>query len=102
MTLPRACLAAQGVHGCLWHTKKAFPVISLTSAGGTSLFTGVRERLERELLEVAPQAAKVKVTSPMNLIERRFSVWIGACAWTVMMMTTPAPAPHLQCYGAQR
>ena len=55
--------------------------MSIIGAGGTSLFTGVRERLERELLEVAPQAAKVKVTSPMNLIERRFSVWIGAHAW---------------------
>ena len=47
-------------------------------AGGTALFTGVRERLEKELVEVAPQVAKVKVTSPMNTIERRFSVWIGA------------------------
>ncbi|KAK9839462.1 hypothetical protein WJX81_003687 [Elliptochloris bilobata] len=50
---------------------------SIILTGGTALFTGVRERLERELLEVAPQAAKVKVTSPMNPIERRFSVWIG-------------------------
>ena len=30
------------------------------------------------LVEVAPQVAKVKVTSPMNTIERRYSVWIGA------------------------
>lgn len=68
---------------CCRHARRTArhpPLTYILGAGGTSLFTGVRERLERELLEVAPQAAKVKVTSPMNLIERRFSVWIGACA----------------------
>ena len=47
-------------------------------AGGTALFTGLRDRLERELAEAAPHTAKVKVTSPANSLERRFSVWIGA------------------------
>lgn len=47
-------------------------------AGGTALFTGLRDRLERELAEAAPHNAKVKVTSPANSLERRFSVWIGA------------------------
>lgn len=46
-------------------------------AGGTSLFTSLRERLERELGEQAPPNAKVKVTSPANIMERRFSVWLG-------------------------
>ena len=49
-------------------------------AGGTSLFTAVRDRLERELVEAAPQTAKVKVTAPTNSLERRFSVWIGEAA----------------------
>lgn len=47
-------------------------------AGGTAMFTGLRDRLERELAEAAPHNAKVKVTSPANSLERRFSVWIGA------------------------
>ncbi|CAL8463368.1 g2902 [Coccomyxa elongata] len=46
-------------------------------AGGTAMFTGLRDRLERELAEAAPHNAKVKVTSPANSLERRFSVWIG-------------------------
>ena len=51
---------------------------SCSGAGGTALFTGLRDRLERELSEAAPHTAKVKVTSPANALERRFSVWIGA------------------------
>ena len=42
------------------------------------MFTGLRDRLERELAEAAPHNAKVKVTSPANSLERKFSVWIGA------------------------
>ncbi len=45
--------------------------------GGTALFAGLRERLERELAEGAPAAARVKVTSPANAVERRFGVWVG-------------------------
>ena len=37
-----------------------------------------RERLEKEIAEAAPPNSRVKVTSPANAIERRFSVWIGA------------------------
>ncbi|EIE27441.1 putative Acttin-related protein 4 [Coccomyxa subellipsoidea C-169] len=46
-------------------------------AGGTAMFTGLRDRLERELAEAAPHNCKVKVTSPANSLERKFSVWIG-------------------------
>ncbi|CAD7698505.1 unnamed protein product, partial [Ostreobium quekettii] len=45
--------------------------------GGTSLFSQMRERLEKELIDIAPQAVRVKTISPVNTIERRFSVWIG-------------------------
>lgn len=49
----------------------------LPPAGGTSMLTGLRDRLERELSNAAPHTAKVKVTSPSNALERRFSTWIG-------------------------
>lgn len=45
--------------------------------GGTALFSSLRDRLERELTEVAPHLSKVKVVSPANAVERRYSVWIG-------------------------
>ncbi len=69
-------------NGCLDLIK-----IVLFFAGGCSLFTTLRDRVERELGELAPQTAKVKVTSPANATERRFAVWIGETApwqsWTL-------------------
>ncbi|KAK9825720.1 hypothetical protein WJX74_001082 [Apatococcus lobatus] len=50
---------------------------SILLTGGCSLFATLRDRLERELADAAPQTAKVKVTSPANATERRFAVWIG-------------------------
>lgn len=46
-------------------------------SGGSSLFGSSKERLDRELLDLAPQAAKVKVTVHQNATERKFSVWLG-------------------------
>ena len=40
--------------------------------------TGVRERLEGVLTQLAPPASRLKVVSPANSTERRFAVWIGA------------------------
>ncbi|XP_075482428.1 actin-related protein 4-like [Primulina tabacum] len=37
----------------------------------------LKERLEKDLLEESPQAARVKVLASGNATERRFSVWIG-------------------------
>jgi hypothetical protein len=37
----------------------------------------LKDRFERSLQDVAPAGHKVKVTSPINPIERRFSTWIG-------------------------
>lgn len=45
--------------------------------GGTALFGSLRDRIEKELAEGAPQMVKVKVTSPTNSVERRYSTWIG-------------------------
>ncbi|XP_078161240.1 actin-related protein 4 [Carex rostrata] len=50
---------------------------SILLAGGTSSVQQLKERLEKELMEEAPQAARVKVIASGNTIERRFSVWIG-------------------------
>ncbi|EFJ32170.1 hypothetical protein SELMODRAFT_266988 [Selaginella moellendorffii] len=46
-------------------------------AGGTASMQQLKERLEKDLVEEAPQAARVKVLASGNTIERRFSVWIG-------------------------
>ncbi|EFN56038.1 hypothetical protein CHLNCDRAFT_145478 [Chlorella variabilis] len=45
--------------------------------GGTAGFAALRDRLEKEVADLAPQMAKVKVVCPANAVERRYSVWIG-------------------------
>ncbi|XP_011628816.1 actin-related protein 4 isoform X1 [Amborella trichopoda] len=50
---------------------------SILLAGGTASMQQVKERLEKDLMEEAPQAARVKVLASGNATERRFSVWIG-------------------------
>ncbi|CAM8977114.1 unnamed protein product [Rhodiola kirilowii] len=50
---------------------------SILLAGGTSSMNQLKERLEKDLLEESPQAARVKVLASGNTTERRFSVWIG-------------------------
>ena len=43
-------------------------------SGGSTMFTGLPERLHKELSERAPLSTPVKITSPP---ERKYSVWIG-------------------------
>ena len=43
-------------------------------SGGTTMFEGIAERLEKELVALAPAAMKIKITAPP---ERKYSVWIG-------------------------
>ncbi|KAL4184382.1 hypothetical protein AMTRI_Chr10g225370 [Amborella trichopoda] len=50
---------------------------SILLAGGTASMQQMKERLEKDLMEEAPQAARVKVLASGNATERRFSVWIG-------------------------
>ncbi|KAG6512741.1 actin-related protein 4-like [Zingiber officinale] len=50
---------------------------SILLAGGTASMLQLKERLEKDLMEEAPQAARVKVLASGNSTERRFSVWIG-------------------------
>ncbi|XXG71172.1 hypothetical protein AAC387_Pa07g0487 [Persea americana] len=50
---------------------------SILLAGGTASMQQLKERLEKDLIEESPQAARVKVLASGNATERRFSVWIG-------------------------
>ncbi|KAF9470883.1 actin 2 [Pholiota conissans] len=43
-------------------------------SGGTTLFPGIADRLQKELTALAPSSIKVKVIAPP---ERKYSVWIG-------------------------
>jgi len=43
-------------------------------SGGSTMFPGLPERLNKEVTKLAPTTVKVKVLAPP---ERKFSVWIG-------------------------
>lgn len=47
---------------------------NIVMSGGTTMFNGIAERLNKEVTALAPAAMKVKIYAPP---ERKFLVWIG-------------------------
>jgi len=47
---------------------------NIVLSGGTTMFTGIDTRLQKEITALAPAAVKVKIVAPP---ERKYSVWIG-------------------------
>jgi actin-related protein len=47
---------------------------NIVMSGGTTMFTGIAERVNKEIVALAPSTMKIKVVAPA---ERKFSVWIG-------------------------
>jgi actin-related protein len=43
-------------------------------SGGTSMFPGIADRMQKELTALAPSTMKIKIIAPP---ERKYSVWIG-------------------------
>src|SRR5690348_15259724 len=43
-------------------------------SGGSTMFPGLADRLQKEMMGLAPSAVKIKVVAPP---ERKYSVWIG-------------------------
>merc|ERR1719158_632560 len=47
---------------------------NIVLSGGTTMFTGISERITKEMTALAPSTMKIKVVAPP---ERKYSVWIG-------------------------
>ena len=47
---------------------------NIVLSGGTTMFPGMSDRMQKEMTTLTPSAIKVKVVAPP---ERKFSVWIG-------------------------
>ena len=43
-------------------------------SGGTTMFPGIADRMQREIAALAPTTMKIKIIAPP---ERKYSVWIG-------------------------
>jgi len=47
---------------------------NIVLSGGTTMFPGIAERVNKEVVALAPSSMKIRVIAPP---ERKFSVWIG-------------------------
>jgi len=47
---------------------------NIVMSGGTTMFDGISDRVNKEVVALAPSTMKIKVVAPA---ERKFSVWIG-------------------------
>jgi actin-related protein len=47
---------------------------NIVLSGGTTMFPGIAERMQKEITNLAPPTMKVKIIAPP---ERKYSVWIG-------------------------
>ena len=47
---------------------------NIVLSGGTSMYPGMADRIQKELMALAPSTMKIKVIAPP---ERKYSVWIG-------------------------
>jgi len=72
---------ASGVHDTMFQTIMKCDVdirkdlyANIVLSGGTTMFTGLSERLTKEMTALAPSTMKIKVVAPP---ERKYSVWIG-------------------------
>jgi actin-related protein len=47
---------------------------NIVMSGGTSMFPGIADRMQKEMTTLAPNTMKIKIIAPP---ERKYSVWIG-------------------------
>jgi len=47
---------------------------NVVMSGGTTMFNGIADRMQKELTALAPSTMKIKIIAPP---ERKYSVWIG-------------------------
>ena len=76
-----AGLEGKGLHELVYETIMACPVdarkdlfANVVVCGGSTMFSGFKDRLSKELTALAPASMEVKVIAPP---ERKYSVWIG-------------------------
>ncbi|CAF1337260.1 unnamed protein product, partial [Rotaria magnacalcarata] len=43
-------------------------------SGGTTMYPGIADRMQKEITSLAPSTMKIKIIAPP---ERKYSVWIG-------------------------
>jgi len=72
---------AAGIHECTYNSIMKCDVDirkdlygNIVLSGGTTMFAGIADRMQKELVNLAPSTIKIKIIAPP---ERKYSVWIG-------------------------
>lgn len=72
---------ADGVHTLLYNSIQQCDVDirrdlydNIVFSGGTTMYKGLKERIKKEMTQLAPASVRVKIVAPE---ERKYSVWIG-------------------------
>jgi len=72
---------AAGIHECTYNSIMKCDVDirkdlygNVVLSGGTTMFPGIADRMQKELVNLAPSTIKIKIIAPP---ERKYSVWIG-------------------------
>jgi len=72
---------AAGIHDTMYATIMKCDVdirkdlySNIVMSGGSTMYEGLAQRLEKEMISLAPSTMKIKVVAPP---ERKYSVWIG-------------------------
>merc|ERR1739842_83009 len=47
---------------------------NIVMSGGTTMYAGIADRMQKEITALAPSTLKIKIIAPH---ERKYSVWIG-------------------------
>ncbi|KAJ7679264.1 actin 2 [Mycena polygramma] len=74
-------LEANGIHDTTFNSIKKCDLdirrdlyANIVLSGGSTMFPGIADRMQKELMSMAPNSVKVKIVAPP---ERKYSVWIG-------------------------
>lgn len=54
---------------------------NITLSGGSTMFDGIQERLNKEISLLVPPTVKVKIIAP---VERKYSIWIGGSVMSTL------------------
>jgi actin-related protein len=67
-------LIEAGANAVISLVKRTSTPGNIVLSGGTTMFEGIAERMEKEIKALAPASIKIKIVAPP---ERKYSVWIG-------------------------
>merc|ERR1719228_2976481 len=67
-------------------------------SGGTTMYPGIADRMQKEITALAPSTIKIKIIAPP---ERKYSVWIGGSIQTEYFLSGGAIILILMVDGAR-